>query len=391
MNRLVAENPTRIAPESLPPMKREPGRSRLLFITSYALGFRTLAKRLEDYTQGRDDVDAVHLRVSAQGWRRYVGAGIGALRGWDLGGTRSLFGWKLAVNHLIAHGLDPRRFDAALITTQTVAPAMIGVRRRTGLPFAVYVDATNAQYCRELGGNRLAEAPVRAMERRIFNTASFVAGMSNWTLDSVAADYTVPRDRLQLVRNAVPIPPLGALPEPATSPTGKARIAFVGNDWLRKGGDRLVAWHQARWTDRAELHIISSTAPVDASARSVVWHGSVPNERLMGELLPSMDFFALPTRQDMSPWAAIEAASIGLPVVSSRIGGLGEIVLHGKTGLLCPPNDDAAFIAAIERLMADPALRRTMSAAARTHMLAEFSPDRCYGGLVDRLASLKRG
>jgi hypothetical protein len=73
-----------------------------------------------------------------------------------------------------------------------------------------------------------------------------------------------------------------------------------------------------------------------------------------------MDIFALPTRMDMSPWAAIEAASVGLPVVSSQIAGLGEIVLHEKTGLLCPPNDDAASIAAIERLMSDPQLRTAM-------------------------------
>lgn len=389
MNRLVAENPRSIAEDDLPPAARRPGITRLLFITSFALGFKTLARRFEAYTLARDDVDAVHLRIAATGPLRYLSAGIGPLRGWDLAGARNLMAWNFAVNRLFRRGgLDARRFDAAVVTTQTVAPAMPGIKRRFDLPFAVYVDATNVQFCRELGGSSVPEAPVRLIERRIFREAAFVAGMSRWTLDSVVRDYGIPPERCQLVHNAVPIP---SLPPPAVrDPSAKVRIAFVGNDWTRKGGDRLLAWHQSRWTDRAELHVISTAAPIDRSARSVIWHGAVPNETLMGQLLPSMDLFALPTRADMSPWAAIEAASIGLPVVSSRIAGLGEIVLDGRTGVLCPPNDDAAFIAAIERLMADPALRRSMAAAARKHMVAEFSPEHCYGGLVDRLIAVAR-
>lgn len=391
MNRLVVENPERFEAASLPPRERKPGGPlRLLFITSYALGFRTLSKQFEQYTASRTDVDAVHIRLAPTGALRYLNASINGLHGWDLVAARSLLAWRLAVGRLFRRGLDPACFDAAVVTTQTVAPAMVGVKRRSGLPFAVYVDVTNAQCCRELGAPAPAEVMVRRTEKRIFNEAAFVAGMSDWALDSVASDYGIPREKLLLVRNAVPVAATPVLPPARPPASGKVKIAFVGNDWHRKGGDRLLAWHQQHWTDKAELHIVSSAAPVDPTARAVCWHGAVPNDRLMGELLPSMDIFALPTRQDMSPWAVIEASGLGLPVVSSRIGALEEIVLHERTGLLCPPGDDAAFIAAIERLMADAPLRTEMGIAARKHILEEFSPEKCYGALLSRLAAAAR-
>ena len=48
-----------------------------------------------------------------------------------------------------------------------------------------------------------------------------------------------------------------------------------------------------------------------------------------------MDLFVLPTTSDMSPFAISEAATAGLPIVSSAIGGIGELVRDGVTGILC--------------------------------------------------------
>ncbi len=62
---------------------------------------------------------------------------------------------------------------------------------------------------------------------------------------------------------------------------------------------------------------------------------------------------------------AIEAMLSGRPVIASRIGGLTEIVLNGETGLLVPPGDAPALQKAIQRLLADPALRERMGRAGR--------------------------
>jgi len=102
-------------------------------------------------------------------------------------------------------------------------------------------------------------------------------------------------------------------------------------------------------------------------------------------VLPSMDVFVLPTREDMTPWVIIEAQSMRLPVVSSRVGAISEMVVHGETGLLAHRDDDAMFIAHIKRLIDDAQLRQAMSAAARAHAEREFSPDRWYDALFERL------
>lgn len=62
---------------------------------------------------------------------------------------------------------------------------------------------------------------------------------------------------------------------------------------------------------------------------------------------------------------AIEAMACGKPVIASAVGGLGDVVVHGETGLLVPPGDADALRLALRTLLADPALRRRMGAAGR--------------------------
>ena len=69
----------------------------------------------------------------------------------------------------------------------------------------------------------------------------------------------------------------------------------------------------------------------------------------------------------------LQASAAGVPIVTSRAGGLPEAVQDGVTGILCPPGDVAALAAAIDRLAGDAALRTRFGAAGRARILAEFS------------------
>ena len=60
----------------------------------------------------------------------------------------------------------------------------------------------------------------------------------------------------------------------------------------------------------------------------------------------------------------LEAASHGLPCIAGRSGGVPEAIDEGESGLLLPPGDSAAFAAAVERLLADPATLRRLSQGA---------------------------
>ncbi len=72
----------------------------------------------------------------------------------------------------------------------------------------------------------------------------------------------------------------------------------------------------------------------------------------------------------------IEAMATGLPVVASATGGTLEIVDNGRTGLLFPFGDEAAFVAAIERLLQNPALGTELGRQARAVALATYSHQR---------------
>ena len=71
--------------------------------------------------------------------------------------------------------------------------------------------------------------------------------------------------------------------------------------------------------------------------------------------------------------ALLQAASAGLAVIASRAGGMPEAVLDEQTGLLIPPGDAQALMAAMERLLSDPALADEYGAAGRRRMADEFS------------------
>jgi glycosyltransferase involved in cell wall biosynthesis len=67
---------------------------------------------------------------------------------------------------------------------------------------------------------------------------------------------------------------------------------------------------------------------------------------------------------------------MGVPVVSTAISGIPELVRDGETGLLVPPRDAAALAAAVSRLLDDADLRRRLVASAAARVSSEFDVDR---------------
>lgn len=104
-----------------------------------------------------------------------------------------------------------------------------------------------------------------------------------------------------------------------------------------------------------------------------------------------MDLFVLPTHSDMSSYAAVEAAALGLPAVVSSIGGIAEVVADGVTGFLPAKDDDAGFVAAVDGLLASPELRRRMGQAALARFDQQLNARVVGDRLVDRLVALSSG
>jgi glycosyltransferase involved in cell wall biosynthesis len=82
-------------------------------------------------------------------------------------------------------------------------------------------------------------------------------------------------------------------------------------------------------------------------------------------ILSELDMVICCSRNEGTPVALIEAMAAGVPVVSSDVGGVGDLVVHGETGWLVPPGDPAALAQGIQRLLGDPELCRRLAVAAR--------------------------
>jgi glycosyltransferase involved in cell wall biosynthesis len=111
------------------------------------------------------------------------------------------------------------------------------------------------------------------------------------------------------------------------------------------------------------------------------------------QILPAFDLFVLPSLSEALGIVAIEALASGVPVVASRVGGVPEVVIHGKTGLLVPPGDAAQLAQAILRMAANPAKARQWAERGQKRVRQMFDVNRlaeAQGGLYQRFLEKKR-
>jgi glycogen(starch) synthase len=106
-------------------------------------------------------------------------------------------------------------------------------------------------------------------------------------------------------------------------------------------------------------------------------------------LLNSATAVVISSRQEALPLVALEAALMARPVVATRVGGLPEVVVHQKTGLLVEKDSREGLAAAISFLLDHPAVAAQMGQAARSRAREVFSLERCvaaYDALYRTLA-----
>jgi glycosyltransferase involved in cell wall biosynthesis len=95
------------------------------------------------------------------------------------------------------------------------------------------------------------------------------------------------------------------------------------------------------------------------------------------QLLSLMDIFILPSLTEGTPLSIIEAMSMKLPVIASRVGGVPELVLEGKTGLLVTPRNPDEITAAVLKLLKNSKTRKEMGTKARQVVKKKFPLELC--------------
>ena len=203
----------------------------------------------------------------------------------------------------------------------------------------------------------------------------------------------LPADKLAVVRCGVSFQPPAAWPTPATK--ARYRIGTLGRLVEKKGVDVLL--QALVGLDNVQLSIAGDgplREELETLAESLGVIGSVEfvgslSHREVASWLAGLDGFVLACKQDSNgdmdgiPVVLMEAMSQGIPVISTRLSGIPELVIDGKTGLLATPSDVNDLKSKIAELLASAELRGVLANAAAIHVQQEFGQQ----ANVDRLLS----
>lgn len=250
--------------------------------------------------------------------------------------------------------------DADLVHAHWLGSGLAALATRR--PFVVQLWGTDVALARR--------AP--ALARPVLRRARLVLCPSR---ELAAEARRLGAERVRVIPSGVDLP---AEVVPEAEP---AHVLYVGRLSPEKGVEELVE-------ATAGLELV---AVGDGPLRSAVPHalGFVPN-RLLGPYYGHAAVVACPSRREGFGVACLEAMAHGRPVVASAVGGLLDLVVDGRTGLLVPPRDPRALRRALDGLLADSARRAELGAAARERAGTAFSWQRAVDLTLDAYADALR-
>jgi glycosyltransferase involved in cell wall biosynthesis len=164
-----------------------------------------------------------------------------------------------------------------------------------------------------------------------------------------------------------------ALPDEVAEPDEPPHVLYVGRLSGEKGIRELAE------ATEGVPRVIVGEGPLRALVPDAV--GFVPPSAL-GSYYERAAVVACPSQREGYGVVAREAMAYGRPVVASAVGGLTDIVEDGVTGLVVPPHDPVALRSAIERLLADPELRRRLGETARERVRERLSWDAAAAAIL---------
>lgn len=231
------------------------------------------------------------------------------------------------------------------------------------------------------------------LQRLIRHVDAFIV-ISQEIDDELAALRIPPEKRIFLPNgvDAVRCTPISeeqkeSLRKERSLPLCGALVVYTGRLVPEKHVDTLLkAWEQVRVKfPAAELLILG-----EGEERPRLEAMQVQGVQFTGRVedavpyLQSADLFVLPSSTEGLSNSMLEAMSCGLPVLATKVGGAPDVIKHGESGWLIPPDDIDALQQGLETLLEDEALRFTLGTNARQRILSHFSLD----SVARRLAAL---
>jgi glycosyltransferase involved in cell wall biosynthesis len=240
------------------------------------------------------------------------------------------------------------------------------LRTLTGLPYLITLHGSDLRLAL---GSRLGKRLFRAAA----TGASAITAVSSW-LARGAADIGG-----GAVPVVAPMPVLTDLFFPDET-RDQRRLLFIGKLSPQKGLDRLLR-AMSVMTERPALTVVGAGRVDDASVRALAHDLGLENRIEWLPILPQSELavqyrraaiHVIPALDEGLGLTAVEALLSETPVVAFDSGGMPDVVVHGRTGLLVPPGDEARLARALDELLGDHARRSAMGREGRSHALSVF-------------------
>ena len=213
---------------------------------------------------------------------------------------------------------------------------------------------------------------IRFIEKLLHKRTKILVGNSPAVCDELRQE--APKSDIRLIRNGTNIEPLPHVP------SSTFRMLCVANMLPYKGHDDLLEAIE-RIRPALGKHWLLTLAGRGTEKFDWPW----PDPHIAGAgycphvnfLLANADLFILPSHEEGSSNALLEAMACGVPVIATDVGGNRDAVIHGITGLLVPPRSPAKLAMAIQSLADAPMMRKLMAEAAQERVAKLFSWSRC--------------
>lgn len=206
-----------------------------------------------------------------------------------------------------------------------------------------------------------ASARWQSRIKYLFEQVNLVICLSNsW---KSAIETIAPEAAIKVVPNAVSIPEVHRWERTSSQLT----ILFMGLIGERKGiFDLLVVFKLLIQRHPDIILRIGGNGEVKKLLKEIQTLGIQKNVRYMGwindkkkdKLLRMTDIFVLPSYGEGMPMSVLEAMSYGIPVVSTTIGGIPELVVDGISGFLIKPGDSSALYEKLDQMITNQELRK---------------------------------
>lgn len=214
------------------------------------------------------------------------------------------------------------------------------------------------------------------LHRRTLRKLGAVLGMSQAVRDTFEHHYLVPKNQIKAVR--MPFKVTGIVPaKTSDSSDGTVRILFVGGDWVRKGGDKLLDWARNSLPHNATLTLITNTQLDNLPPRVQQLKNVQSGDERHQAAFRSHDILVLPTLREGLPLVLGEACAYGLAVVTTKMAtGAPEVIENGVNGFITSSQEEA--LKKLEYLCAAPDDLEKMKNASIQIMEKNYNEDMVF-------------